>query len=373
MAHALVAILSMVFPVMDRLLRIICDLLRFRLSSRQTDGADQADATAVSHLLHLPPDLVLPIASYLESEDAAALSLSCKALWAIQHGPQLSMTLSGTQKKKLLLRLRRDLGKSHFFCSYCAKLHRTSYLPLCTTYRPFDGSSYVGIAYRLGIISFWFAYYHGRSIINRHFHGLDSRLLFKSLNVKLINHYAHFKLPRKDPVWNVHLQAKIVRDELVVRAEHTLERAGDLSGLWTEVERQCHYLCRHSTTEGTNLRRICHIVMGYDVLAFGSMSCGLCATDWTIQVAKVSQFQPKHIIKVNSYHLLGGLGNHYEWKWQGGLSLSFMPGKAPRVEDRARNWTQIPWGSLVKVWNEGGITKQYRPNLMYPEMTRNRM
>lgn len=361
MVHALPAILPMVFLIMDRLLRIGCDLLRFRLSSQRTDAANQADTITVSHLLQLPPDLVLPIASYVEPEDAAALSLSCKALWAILCGQQLSMNLSDTRQKKLLLRLERDLGKSHFFCSYCTKLHGFLSLPLGTTYRPFESSSCVGIAYTLGIISFWLLYYHGRSIMNRHFHGLDSGLPLKSLNAKLINHFAHHESPREDAVWNVHLQAKIVQDELVVRAEHTLEHAGDLYGLWAAVERQCHYLCSHSPTYGTNIRRICHIRMGSDILAHGSSSCGMCATDWTIQVAKVSQPLPKHVIRVCSYHLLGGgVGSHYDWKLQGWLNLSFTPGKAPHVEDRFRDWTQIPGGSLVKVWNEGGITKQYQ-------------
>ena len=129
------------------------------VDATRTSTTHEEVATPASYFVRLPLELIYSITALLLPEDAAALSLSCKDLSVSLSGPQLLQSLSNTQQEDLLLRLERDLGASHFFCSYCSKLHEFRKLPRCTNRRPFDMSSCVGRYFSLNLTPFWFAYY----------------------------------------------------------------------------------------------------------------------------------------------------------------------------------------------------------------------
>lgn len=218
---------------------------------QEPSAEQQQKPTAEQHeceprLLQLPAELVLAIADFLAPEDAAVLSLTCKCLFHTLSSPPLR-SLAAAPREHLLLRLERDLGASHFYCSYCSKLHCFLSLPGCREIRMPVSDRCTGMKFQPIGLLYWLTYYHGRLVMNRHFYGAPSGLPLESLSAVVVGHLANYHWHCGVPWWTAEFTGAIIQDELLIHAKHVLEST-TLDALWSHVEEQYHFICRHLQT-----------------------------------------------------------------------------------------------------------------------------
>ena len=307
-------------------------------------------------LLRLPVELVLIIAGLLSPEDAAALSLSCKGL----HTLSLPLhSLSTAQRDSLLPRLERDLGASHFYCSYCSTLHGFLSLPRCYEVRPFKGGCCTSMEFQPPGLPYWLTYYHGRLVMNRHFYEPPSGLPLESLTAVTVDYYADYHWRRGVPWWTTEFTAAIIQDELVIYARHMLESTG-LDALWAHIEEQYHFICNHLKTYDWAMYWSCQRETGHDsghqstqAIQYGCGSCSECPTDYTVEVTRAAAHgRINHKITVYSYHLMGSFRSHRDRNWRAMVDRG-LGGEGEATSSSKfvpRDQVQVPPGFVRKQW-----------------------
>lgn len=311
-------------------------------------------------LLQLPVELLLIIAEFLPLEDAAALSLTSKRFFHALSPPRLR-SLATSPREELLLRLECDLGASHFYCSYCSKLHCFLSLPRCHEIRMPEGDRCTGMDFQPSGILYWLTYYHGRLVMNRHFYGAPSGLPLESLSAVVVGHFANSNWRRGIPWWAAEFKGAIIQDKLVMHVKHVLESTS-LDALWADVEEQYHFICLHLKTYDWAMYQSCQRGTAHgsdhqstDAILYGSGSCSECPTDYTVEVTKTEAHgKTSHKITVYGYHLMGSFRSHHDRNWRGMINQS-LPGESLAIFNgtfvpRYRDQVQVPTGFVRKQW-----------------------
>lgn len=332
---------------------------------QEPSAEQQQELSAEQHeyeprLLQLPVELILSITDFLPAEDAAVLSLTCKCLFQTLSS-QLLHSLAAAPREELLLRLERDLGASHFYCSYCSKLHCFLSLPGCRELRMPESDRCTGMVFQPSNYQYWLPYYHGRLVMNRHFYGAPSGLPLETLSAVVLGLCADYHWRRGAPWWTAEFTGAIIQDELVLHAKHVLESTS-LNALWVHVEEQYHCICHHLETYNWTMYRSCQQKTRKDsshrsaqAVQYGSGSCSECPTDYTVEVTKTeAQDRTSHKITVYSYHLMGSFRSHHDRNWRGMTDQS-MDGENEAIISGTYvpgDWDQlkVPPGFVRKKW-----------------------
>ena len=311
-----------------------------------------------SLLLHLPIDILLLISDKLDETPEAiiALGLTCKAFHTlfIPRAP----VLGRRARDFLLLLLEKDpgVGSHSYFCPLCRKLHHFS--PECgplthehTTDNPehkylrpcYDGSSFC-----LWCGEYSLGYHHARLVMNRHFYGAPCGLPLRNLNATSV--YSSLF-----PLWKQNWSARIIGDELFLRATHTADSDGMSDRAFrSKIDQGLHYyICNHLNAKYDidplkRLRASSYeagelFAEGRDVVR----SCALCLTDYCTTIERKAarnsvlpgiwdrnqSARTRWVITIVAYHRLGNCRSPLGWKWSS-ITGTLGPGLGSSRGDR---------------------------------------
>ncbi|ROV91187.1 hypothetical protein VMCG_09329 [Cytospora schulzeri] len=313
-------------------------------------------------LLQLPVELLLEICDRIGAgspESTAALAVSCKTLFSVLSSNNRIPRLRGKHLTTFLSRLERDLGDYLYLCPYCSRLHHfhSYWGPLsidlftgCRSRQPH--SAY---PYQLG-------WHHLHLVMNRHRLG-DT----KGLPLQNLEGHTSSSGVNLDRRWQHEWTAKIMNNELFLRARHTLS-GHDKHELHRAVGHEtlsiCHHIRMHS---GATTRP----ALSFVARRGGLGACRSCLTDYTTKIeghdATSSWWQViqegmgqggnywtsggrgrrrdarRWSITITAYHQVGDGVSPGDWKWMAFAGRS--------VEPRFRTW-KYPPGSVIERWLE---------------------
>jgi hypothetical protein len=232
--------------------------LRFHNPAMMVEGAGHWVSQRLNRLTHsirassssgafaLPPEIILMIASHLDSPLKISLSLTCRKLHRLCfHGnPPLSLA----EKETLLLLLEKDVA-SLYFCHRCAKLH----------YWHRRWSRFITPWYKESIpckggkdnddlvISHlrYIPYYYALLVMNRHFYG-STHGSVKKLEERTFSLHASDGFVEK-----LSQHARIVDGQLLVSSTITVTHSrGDSASLRRHIEGSRTEVCTHLNLSG---------------------------------------------------------------------------------------------------------------------------
>jgi hypothetical protein len=283
-------------------------------------------------LATLPPELILCITGHLTAaDDVLALALTCRGLSVMLLARTLPFMEISSQEK-LLLRLERDLGATHYFCTYCFQLHGTASLSppgQQIAFRRWLDNTCLRMDFCPLLSGFRFGYYQARLIMNRHFYGPDCGLPLESLDL-VIPHVG-----RRG--WTSIYTGKIINDELILFVTHKfVPQTSTVEALHKLASSRPYWICRHDDVPIPKQREQTYSQKGF---------CDRCLTDYRIQVQQEDTGQFSMV--VYSYHLAGSVRHHMDWKWQA-LTRWTRSGYWPKRRDEK----QYPPGYVSNMWLE---------------------
>lgn len=300
-----------------------------------------------SFILQLPTELIFAIAEVLQHEDVVAMSLSCRALYRIFPYPRTKAWTSG-QKQNLLLRLERDLGRTHSFCSSCNALHpfskdpreqvfQENRRPSCNTGKFFPLFTWTRGSRGLG-------YQTARLLMNSHRYGPQYGL---PLEVFCLGDPSTHSESLEYPRWRVRIEGKFVDNNLLLKATHAL-KGSDLGQMLRTKAVVNHPLCSHVVAlegkiDGGGWTRRAAVSLEAQGPSPTTKGCQMCLTDWNFEVGK----QGNDIsVVLTTYHLAGSASNHLDTTWLllTGRDWQLLPGEAQRLLQRH------PRGTLSTLW-----------------------
>ncbi len=332
-----------------------------------------------STFLLLPADILLYISkNHLSPVSAVALSLTCKALFALLFpGAESRLGIvanAGECRQELLLLLEKDVWRRWWYCHGCSLLRRISgkaYLsdPWGSSWAPgFEVNHNCHHGHWLAGHGFTLYYKRVRLVTNRHFFGppnglppamLDVQIDWSTLSVR--NYTWGNLLPWKE-IWS----ARIVHDELFLSATQTLRCTG-----WTSDEAfraafdsERRQICSHVWTSNQELTLATDCSIYALLLPSASLftpcrnlveSCPWCLTDYMTTVDRRledgrdgdrQEEQPLSgwFITITSYHRLGSGRSPTDPKW-----LAFG-GTWDRTPQTPRDLWAYPPGSVKAMW-----------------------
>ena len=239
------------------------------------------------------------MADFLSENGTLALSLTCKRFFVILF-KRPSFSQDDTHRTRFLLRLERDLGASHFFCTCCIKLHSYTSLP-GPGHFPWRSLQHDCITMGFNPIfsTFRLCFYQARLIMNRYFYGPPSGFPLEMLDLVVGQDLQADPDDPKEHRWTAVFTANVIKDELVLLGTHSMDSpASALDELWEYLEPKKYWVCFHD-----HLPR----QLGYGY-------CDNCLTDYAVEIRTGSS--GKLSMTVYSYHLIGSARHHRDWKWQ---------------------------------------------------------
>ncbi len=331
----------------------------------------------VPSFLLLPADIILYLCQqHLPPASAAALSLTCKALFGLVfQRASLGRDMDASERQDLQLLLEKDLGHGWWYCHGCSHLHPIS------TPGPTGGvrDSYSWLAgwdarlphhnrRWLEGSSFSIDYQSVRLAMNRHFLGPPNGLPLEHFDVEAssttLTPWQGKWLP-----WQEKWSARILQDELFLSATRTLSGAGWTDGsLRAALDHEWRQICGHVRTSGPAfccsvqaLRRPSPASAGFECFAPCRdlvESCDRCLTDYTTTVERrlddvkegrgeEARGQPtaSWFITITSYQRLGSGRSPMDPKWEAFGKLMTAPAYFMK-----RDMLAYPPGAVKAVW-----------------------
>ena len=250
----------------------------------------------------------------------------------------------------------------------CHQLHRfsPSCSPLTHEHTCFNRENrylrpcYAGTSFFLETGGYTLGYHHARLALNRHLYGAPRGLPLHNLTAEAVQGMVV-------PNWKQSWTAKVIDDELFLRATHTVNNLGMSDGaLRSLVDLHCAYfIC-------------CHTDSSYDVPALKMPrlssceatrplfaecrevldACPLCLTDYCTTIERTraprnavpgtrAWCQPASmvwIITIVAYHRFGTCRSPSDWMWQ-----SLVGATQPTLDDERQN-KRYPAGSIRDKW-----------------------
>ncbi|KAG7138801.1 hypothetical protein HYQ45_004127 [Verticillium longisporum] len=290
-------------------------------------------------ILQLPLEMILHITTFLDDSDMTALALCCKCLYRALPLPRLPR---GAQREDLLLRLERDMGDQHLYCTLCSKVHDFSLLLRSSSRR--ERYPCLEGRLRVGSGGYNLPYHHGLAMMNRHLYGAPR-------GIPLTIHETEFvDRDSREPCWTIYTTMYVVRGELMLVVYHEM-RSSDLDTLWQAVDEKEHWICNHRKTNTPDLRSYFWMKTYYDAkrdqdVRQGQLFCFHCLTDYMVMVTLDYGPGPQPArIRINSFHLAGSFRRDTEWKW---LAL------ADETSSFKRDMTEWPRTAVSRMWETDG-------------------
>ncbi len=325
-----------------------------------------------SLLMHLPVEILLLMVKELRKETpeyAFALALTCKTLYTliIPEAPIL-MPL----ERDILLRLlekESGVGSKYYFCAICHKLHRFSPScgPLNREHTCFNRENrylrpcYGGTSFFLQTGGYTLGYHHARLVLNRHLYGPPRGLPLDNLTVDSVPGMVV-------PDWEQSWTAKVIDDELFLRATHTIDSHGISDpALRSLVDLSCAYFicCHVDSSCDVSALEMPRVSSSYETIRplFAECreqldACVWCLTDHctTIERKRAPRnavpgtrawVQPASMvwaITIVAYHRLGSCRSPYDWMWRS------VVGATQRTMGNWRDNRRYPVGSIRDKW-----------------------
>jgi hypothetical protein len=312
-----------------------------RLEFLETPSNSEPNVQAPSILLNQPLDLLWELSDHMPVASAAALSLTCKAAYNALF-PRLRRKLSGPVREDFLLLLEKDVNHSFFYCHTCARLRRPRSSWRLLRIPPGCHKDHYDISNTDHVLRFRLLriqFHHVHLAMNEHFFGLGRGLPLRALEIEILPF-------RFTGGWGLKSEAKVVQDELVLAATHTLF----LRGMPPDVRRDLDYhhnqrICHHTVINSSpfcswdpsirQYRKLSRPLdveprdeedsMGSDIEVCQEATgfCSECLTDYTMKIERQeNQWQNGRkrelwwFITIISYHQLGDCRLPSDWKWQ---------------------------------------------------------
>lgn len=338
---------------MFSLLRSLC--LSRRASGRtavpdeKPSGGDEPQ----SLILQLPVDVVVEIADRVPPEDLVALSLSCRSLYNILF-PRAKLTLNTRQKGDLLLRLERDLGGTHSFCSFCFKLYDYSHGRRRWHYEPdypcdWEAGSFHPLLH-WAPYSLRLDYHTARRMITNHtFETSHGITLDKFCRASPDWVSAFFKATRH-PVWCVNVEGRFIQEGLLLKVTRSITalRLNWILDNWVVAN---YSICCHMAILGADSPAASSYSGAQDVVSEGNLTsyttkgCAKCNTDWELGFENGNDlWLPGGTATVQPYHLVGKVSSHLDPDWL------YLVGRGYRVAGGAH---LRRLGEIKALWEAG--------------------
>ena len=328
-------------------------------------------ASSLSLVMHLPIELLLLVVKELREETPECvfvLALTCKTLY-ILLAPEAPV-LMPLELDSLLQLLEKDrgVGSEYYFCPMCHKLHRFSPScgPLTHEHAHFNRESrylrpcYAKTSFFLQTGWYSLGYYHARLVLNRHLYGAPRGLPLQNLNADSIPGTIVSN-------WRQSWTARVIDDELFLRATHTINRqCMSERVLRFLIDQSCSYfICSHtdSSHDVPALRKPRVSISDTTRPLFVECreqlgSCVWCLTDHCTTIERkrgpkdavpgtLAWHQPASLvwtITIVAYHRLGSCRSPDDWMWR-----SLVGETGPTLEERRDN-KHYPAGSSRDKW-----------------------
>lgn len=335
-------------------------------------------------ILELNPELVILICEFLSPVDRCSLSLSCKRFFKIFTAHKQSLPKPHSEDRfSFFETLERDLGDKYYFCRRCIRLHRfdKSWTPKranqsqiygCLLNKYFPFCLFSG-PYLLGE-------HHVRLVMNNHFYGAQAGIPLKSLEGTRWVHTPACKFyTNPNGTWHQQWTARIIQDELFLRAQHTL-LARDARQLEHALNSCCYHICRHTSMHWRSRESVVYPGPAYEYVWHNSRqpplltdyrrpfmtarnklgSCVDCLTDWLITIETADSALPLAAaqrtvntggreysgwrVAVTTVHRVGSGRSPWDPKW-----LAFTSSTPCNLYPR--KFQQYPSGVILKAWN----------------------
>lgn len=342
-----------------------------------------------SRLEQLPPELKLKICEYLSPASLTALFTTCKSLRAVLiHNNMIGKlpNLDQEQRVEFLSLLERDLGNRFYVCTVCAKLHR---------FEPWWGPREVGheprglncplLDDKWRLWPYCLGWYHVRLVMNRHLYGPEYGVPLQNLEAarNYPSNYRFYWGRRSDVGWHQEWSARIVNDELFLRAKHTIHDHHE-HRLRHIIDTEFYGVCRHKTLNAPLLSPLAppHWFNRVPIDPAAPLfveceeslgSCIQCLTDFTIKVRLRKPGDADHNTQIDgrdweitiiAYHQLGSGRSHLDWKWTSFSASNFRPSSPYGwlLEDHPPGMVMSRWLGWTSKKGEGAFRVPAEPN-----------
>lgn len=291
-----------------------------------------------------------------DPDAVCCLALTCRHLfWTLAYNGR-PPRVEGKRRTSFLELLERDLSHNFYFCDNCSKLHRfdRSWGPTnFDSIRNWCGRYVLDNNYRLD--PYYLGYHHLRLVMLNHLYGPTKGIPLQNLEKDIL-------IRTRNGVWRQQWSARIISNELLLRAHHTLE-ARDEEQLRQALDMDYYRICRHididsdymRQTQGPQFSSRPAPLRSAPLVACRDMpgSCARCLTDYTLTIetpeaptVKRYAAGAKWRLCITAYHHVGN-GSPENCKWLAYISsvaLSFLH----------RDPEGYPPGLVIETWNAAG-------------------
>ncbi|PVI00786.1 hypothetical protein DM02DRAFT_655157 [Periconia macrospinosa] len=279
--------------------------------------------------LHVPPEILLMIASHLDRPSLISFSLATRYLYGLSFPRGLG--LNRFDKERLLVCLEKDFP-GLYFCHSCVKLHSWHSEMRTWKFYPRRRSSCPEEGWHLGLVCLTsrniYSYHEMRLFMNRHFYGPDHGppLRMPPPNYTTIGWSPRYfgALCKKEETFTY----RILDDRLMTFTTITYSSLrGDARALELYIDKTGPELCNHlqiGREGGRFILQLHELVKRSSGNPYPGLltpcqksfrSCYCCMTDYSIDITWVKG-QASYVVSVSAWRDFGNFRSPWDWRWR---------------------------------------------------------